>query len=195
MVPRMNILILNGHPDPAAERLCSALAAAYAKGARGAGHEVRQIDVGGLSFALLRTARDFAQAPRDPDILAAREALLWARHLVFVYPLWLGGPPALLKAFMECVACGDFLIGSGGGSMPKGKLAGRSARMVVTMGMPAFVYRIWFRAHGTRAFGKGILRMAGISPVRTSYIGNVGNVAERCRRWVGRMHALGARAL
>jgi putative NADPH-quinone reductase len=113
---------------------------------------------------------------------------------VFVYPLWLGGPPALLKAFMECVACGDFLIGAGGRFMPKGKLAGRSARMVVTMGMPALAYRIMFGAHGTRAFEKGILRLAGISPVRTSYIGNVGTTAEGCRRWVGRMHALGARA-
>lgn len=195
MVPGMNILILNGHPDPAAERLCSALAAAYAKGARGAGHEVRQIDVGASTFSLLRTAQAFTQPPHDLDIVAAQQAMLWARHLVFVYPLWLGGPPALLKAFMECVACGDSLIGAGSGSMPKGKLVGRTARMVVTMGMPAFIYRLWFRAHGTRAFARSILGMAGISPVRTTYIGNVGNAKDGCRRWVGRMHALGARAL
>ena len=63
------------------------------------------------------------------------------------------------------------------------------------MGMPSLIYRTLFRAHGTRAFEKGILRMAGIKPVRTSYIGDIGISFDRCRRWVSRMRAFGAKAL
>ena len=35
-----------------------------------------------------------------------------------------------------------------GGGFGKRLLEGRSARVVVTMGMPAFFYRLWFLSHG-----------------------------------------------
>ena len=35
--------------------------------------------------------------------------------------------------------------------MPQQKLKGRSARVVVTMGMPAFVYRVVYREHALKA--------------------------------------------
>jgi putative NADPH-quinone reductase len=31
----------------------------------------------------------------------ARELILWAEHLVFVYPTWWGTMPALLKGFLD----------------------------------------------------------------------------------------------
>jgi len=49
------ITIIEGHPDPAGNRFCHALAEAYAQGARAAGLEVRRIDVARLGFPLLRT--------------------------------------------------------------------------------------------------------------------------------------------
>ena len=44
----MNILVINGHPDPSPERLAAALAKAYAEGAETAGHQVRRIDIGAV---------------------------------------------------------------------------------------------------------------------------------------------------
>ena len=105
-----HILVINGNPDPGSERLSAALASAYADGAEAAGHTVHRINVGGLDFPLLRSAAEFAAQPREPDIIAARGAMLLAQHMVFIYPLWLGGPPALLKAFMEQVARDEFAI-------------------------------------------------------------------------------------
>jgi putative NADPH-quinone reductase len=191
---KRKILLINGHPDPSPERLCCALAGAYAQGAQDAGHDVRRIELGTLSFPFLQSAETFAAPPPHPAILAARDDFLWAEHLVFVYPLWLGSQPAMLKAFMEWVACGDFLLRAQGARMPKGKLARRSARSVVTMGMPALAYRILFGAHGSRAFEKGILGLAGVKPVRTTYLGMAGTSPRRHRRWLGRMRALGAKA-
>lgn len=51
-------------------------------------------------------------------------------------PLWLGDVPALLKAFLEQIARPRFALAQG--TMPKPLVKGRSARLIVTMGMPAF---------------------------------------------------------
>jgi hypothetical protein len=46
-MPR-RLTIVQGHPDPAGNRLCHALADAYALGAAAAGHEVMRIEVARL---------------------------------------------------------------------------------------------------------------------------------------------------
>ena len=94
--------------------------------------------------------------------------MAWAEHLVFVYPLWLGTMPALLKAFLEQSFRPGFAMGksyegkSYEGKFYEGKawsrrLSGRSARIVVTMGMPALLYRWYFGAHGLKSIEQGIL--------------------------------------
>ncbi len=191
---KKRILLIDGHPDPDPARLCNALAGAYAEGAGNGGHETRRLDVASLSFPVLRSPSEFTRPPSHPDIVAAQRDVLWAEHLVFIFPLWLGGPPALLKAFMEALGCGEFLLGTGNGRFPKGKLAGRTARIVVTMGMPSLIYRFLFRAHGTKAFERGILRIAGIKSVRTTYIGGIGSPAESCRRWLDTLNHMGKAA-
>lgn len=191
---KKRVLLIDGHPDQSPARLCHALAGAYAGGAASAGHEIRRLDIASLSFPVLRDPQEFTRPPSHPDIVAAQRDFLWADHLVFVFPLWLGGPPALLKAFMEVLGCGEFLLGAGNGHFPKGKLAGRTARMVVTMGMPSFIYRLFFRAHGTKAFEHGILRMAGVKSVRATYIGNIGVSENSCRRWLDTLNHMGKAA-
>jgi len=183
----MNILVINGHPDPSPDRLTSALATAYGEGARAAGHQVKRIDIGALDFAVMRRAIEFETEPGEDAIIDARAAILAARHILFVYPLWLGGPPALLKAFMEQVARHAFALDAGPHGLPAGKLKGRSARVIVTMGMPALAYQLWFKAHGVKAFNGGILAIAGVKPIATTYFGGIGSarrgdLVERARR-------------
>jgi putative NADPH-quinone reductase len=186
------ILVVNGHPDSSRDRLCAALADAYEAGAEKAGHSVRRLDIGRLAFAPLSRPADFLIPPDEPDILAAQEDFRWAEHLVFLYPLWLGGPPAHLKAFLEQLARGGFVVGTENG-LPKGRLKGRSARMIVTMGMPAPFYRLFYGAHGVRAFKCSILGLAGIRPVRTSYFGGIDR-AGRAAAIVEKVESLGRRA-
>lgn len=191
----MRILIVNGNPDPAPERLSSGLAQAYADGAKAAGHEIRFIDVGALSFSVLRNAADFALPPKDTDIVAAQASFRWAEHLVVIYPIWLGSVPALFKAFMELIGCDEFLATTRAGGYSKGNLNGRSARIIVTTGMPALLYRLIFGAHGAKAFERGILRLSGFSPIRSTYLGDVHLSYERSRAWLALARRLGERAL
>lgn len=167
------ILVINGHPDPSPDRLAAAMSRSYGEAAQKSGHDVHHIAVGALDFPLLHDPRDFLSEPDNSAIIAARGQILLARHLVFIYPLWLGGPPALLKAFLEQVSRAQFALGAGKG-FPAGKLKGRSARVMVSMGMPAPIYRTFFGAHGVKAMNSAILTLAGVRPVRTSYFGMIG---------------------
>jgi hypothetical protein len=48
------------------------------------------------------------------------------------------------------------------------------------MGMPALAFEVVFGAFGVRAFARGILRLAGVWPVRKTYFGAI-ELSERHR--------------
>lgn len=186
------ILIIDGHPDPDAMRLCHGLSEAYAAGAADGGHEIRRIDLHTLDFPLLRTREDFDHGTPPNNIAAAQADIMWAEHLVIVYPLWLGTMPALLKAFLEQVIRPNFAFERGKPGWPKKLLKGRTARIVVTMGMPVMVYRWVYLSHSLRSLERNILKFAGIGPVRETLFGMADETGERTRnRWVSQMSALG----
>ena len=187
------ITIIQGHPDVAQDHLCHALAEAYRTGAEGAGHEVRTILVAGLTFPLIRSRHDFEHGERPDAIQEAQSMIRTSDHLVLVYPLWLGTMPALLKGFLEQVFRYDFAFEPGPRGTFRKHLKGRSARVVVTMGMPVPAYRWWFGAHSLKSLERNILKFSGISPVRESLFGMVENVNDDKRRtWLSGMQRLGA---
>lgn len=191
-MPR-TIVILQGHPHSDPAHLCHALARAYAEGARAAGHAVREFDIGAMEFPFLRDPKDFL-TPAPPAIKEAQDAVLGADHLLIVYPLWLGTMPALVKGFFEHFARAEFAIAQSDKGWPRKMLKGRSARVVVTMGMPATAYRLFFGAHGVKGFESGILGMSGIEPVRETLIGGVGGEDEKTRQgWLDDLREHGRR--
>ena len=184
------VTIIDGHPDPDRRHFDHALAGAYAEGAE-TRHEVRRVDVGTLDFPLLRSPKAWLEDQPPPAIAAAQQAIGWASHLVFVYPLWLGDVPAQFKGFLEQVARPGFAIGKMDKGFPEKLLSGRSARVIVTMGMPAAFYQLYFRAHSLKSLERNILGFAGIAPIRHSIIGNVDKGDAYRRRWLRRVRELG----
>lgn len=189
------IAIIDGHPDPAPERFVHALAKAYASSALEAGHDVRRVDVAQMDFPLLRSAREWEDGPPCATIRRAQEDLIWADHVVLAYPLWLGDVPALLKGFLEQVARPGFAIARSGGTGPSRLLAGRSARIIVTMGMPDLFYRLVYRAHSLKSLERNVLGFVGFSPVRHSIVGNVEKSDEHRKKWLRRVAALALEAI
>lgn len=192
------ILLIQGHPDAGRDHLCVALAQAYEAGALGRGHEVRRVHIATLIFPLLRSQDEWERGPLPDGLQTAQDDIRWAEHIVFFFPLWLGDMPALLKGFLEQIARPGFAFGAFDGAAPtreKG-LRGRSARIVVTMGMPAIMYRAYFRAHAIKAMKRNILEFVGIRPVRETMVGMVGKLsAAKAGRWLERMTALGRAAV
>ncbi len=186
------IAIIQGHPDAAGHHLLNAMADAYAEAAISAGHQVRRIEVARLDFPLLRTQAEFESGELPPALTQAREDMRWAEHWVFLFPLWHGTMPALLKGFLEQIFRPGFAMEYREKGFPRRLLAGRSARIVVTMGMPVLLYRWYFGAFGVRSFERSMLRFAGIKPIRESLFGlTLANEKKRAR-WIEAMRRHGA---
>ncbi|MDP2870335.1 NAD(P)H-dependent oxidoreductase [Methyloversatilis sp.] len=188
------IVVIQGHPETR-PGLLRALADSYIEGAREAGHEVETIDVTRLQFPLLRDKAAWSVAA-DGDVARAQAAVAAAQHVAVFFPLWLGTLPALLKAFFEQLFRPGFAIGEGTGLSPfKPLLKGRSARLVVTMGMPALMFRWIYLAHGVKSFERNALNFVGIRPVRTTLVGSVDSMNDAARaRWHAQMRGLGRAA-
>jgi putative NADPH-quinone reductase len=188
-----HICIIQGHPTTGGGHFCHALAEAYAEGAAAAGHDVRTIAVADMDFPLLRSKHDWDSGEAPPAIASAQEAITWAEHLVVIHPLWVGMMPALLKGFIEQTFRPGFAMRpSATGGWTK-LLTGRSARVVVTMGMPALIYRWYFGAHAVKSLAQN-LALIGIRPCRHTLIGMIeGLTDEKRRTWLEHLRDLGRR--
>lgn len=190
------IAVIQGHPDPDPLRFGRQLSDAYLQGASEGGHAARLVDVATLEFPLLRSQSDWQNAQAPETLQAAQDALAWADHWVLFYPLWLGAMPARLKGFLEQTLRPGFALDYGKtGGLPKKLLKGKSARIVVTMGMPAFFYRWYFRAHSLKNLERNILRFCGVAPVHETLIGGVEGMSDAGRqRRIDTLRMLGRRA-
>lgn len=188
-----HIVIIQGHPDAQVRHYGHALADEYEKGAQDGGHEVQRIEVAHLDFPLLRTKEDFEKGVPPDAIRQAQEVIKWANHLVIIYPLWLGSMPALLKAFLEQVFRPGFAFDyQTSGKMPRKLLTGKSARIVVSMGMPALIYRWFFFAHSLKNLQRNILGFSGIKPIRSTLIGSIEGLTDHQRAdWLDVLRDLG----
>jgi putative NADPH-quinone reductase len=187
------IVVIQGHPDPSPDRYCQALADAYAAGATDAGHTVDRVTLATLEIPFLRTQAEFEKGGVPDALREVADAVQAADHIVIVFPLWLGTMPALVKAFLEQVMRPGVAFEYQANGFPKTLMKGKTARLVVTMAMPAFAYRWWYMAHGLKGLERNILRFVGIGPIRETLIGAVHAASESRRKgWLDKLRALGA---
>jgi putative NADPH-quinone reductase len=179
--------------NPLHDSYSEALGEAYRRGAESGGHQAQLFMLGRMNFdAVLREGYRRLQ-PLEPDLAAARDAFVACDHVVFVFPLWCGDMPAILKGFIERILQPDLLkIQTSGGSASWKIFKGKSARVIMTMGMPGWFYRWYFGAHALKLLKRNILHFAGISPVRSSIYGMIEAVGpEKRQQWLREVEALG----
>jgi putative NADPH-quinone reductase len=190
------ILIIDGHPDADRARYVHALADAYRAGAEQGNHETHLVRVADLDFPILRTQADYETGQPPEAVRSCQTAMEWATHVVILYPLWLGMLPALLKAFLEQLIRPGFAFSTGRLGKSQVKMyRGKTAHVIITMGMPALVYRWYFRAHSLRSLERSVLRFVGFRRVRSTIIGNVAGMSSGRRlEWLERVRAFGREA-
>jgi len=178
--------------SPLKDSYCEALGRAYQRGAESAGHEARLLLLGDLQFdAVLREGYRREQ-PLEPDLIKARDAMKAADHLVFVFPLWCGDMPALMKGFIERILQPDLLAWQRNNKTKWKVFQGKSARIVMTMGMPGWFYRWYYGAHALKLMKRNILHFAGIKPVRSTIFGMIEAAGDDKRRaWLREVEAMG----
>lgn len=65
----------------------------------------------------------------------------------------------------------------------------------MTMGMPALVYRWYFRAHSVKSLERNMLGIVGIAPVHETLIGMTSNMKPAdAQKWLVKLKRLGAAA-
>ena len=96
----------------------------------------------------------------------------------------MGALPAILKGFLERVLQPDLVASSKQSKFPK-LLKGKSARVIITMGMPSFIYRWWFGAHDLKMLQRNILRFMGVNPIRSLIYGNIEGVGAPGQGFAG----------
>lgn len=185
------ILIINGHPDK--ESFNFGLAAAYKKGALASGAEVKEIVVRELDFNPNLQYGYRKRTELEPDLLHVQEMIRWAQHLVFVYPVWWGSVPAILKGFIDRVFLPGFAFQKRENSLWWDKLlTGKSARIISTLDQPAWYYWLVYRQPSTYAMKKLTLQFSGIDPVRVTTIGPIRRSKEAYRHsWLKKVERLG----
>jgi putative NADPH-quinone reductase len=190
---KKKVLIILGHPDKTS--LCSALAASYREGAQEAGAEIREIFLGDLQFdpVLRRGYKEIQEL--EPDLLTSQESIKWADHLVWVYPIWWGTMPALLKGFLDRTFLPGFAFKYRENSPWWDRyLTGRSARMIVTLDAPVFYDWLMYGAGGRRTMKNAVLKFCGIKPVGVTTFGSVkSSDAAKRRKWLATVNELGKR--
>ncbi|MFP4500632.1 MAG: NAD(P)H-dependent oxidoreductase [Candidatus Hydrogenedentota bacterium] len=185
---RKHVTVILGHPDN--DTWCRTLAETYAKGAESAGARVRRIRLADLSFDPILHKGYKTIQPLEPDLLKAQRDIAWANHLVFVYPMWWGSMPALLKGFLDRVFHPGFgfQFDSDTSYTWKKLLCGRSARLIITMDGPPRLIRLLYKDPAVHMMKGMTLEFCGISPVRVTEFGPVKR-ATRARRLLWKLEA------
>ena len=188
------IMIVVGHSERAT--FCAALGNAYKKGANAAGHEAQLFILSQMTFDPILRAGDRREQPLEPDLLAARRALAACDHLVLIFPLWCGDMPAILKGFIERILQPDLIVRRDTENAKNWNIfSDKSARIVMTMGMPVSIYRYWYGGHALKLLTRNILHFIGIRPVRHTLFGMLGTSKPETReRWIREIEELGGLA-
>lgn len=188
------ILVILGHPSN--ESLCSALAGSYVEGASAAGNEVQLISLASLVFDPVLHNGYASIQELEPDLKSAQAAIYWAQHIVFVYPNWWGGMPALLKGFIDRVFLPGFAFKYREGSRFWDRLlSGRTAQLFVTMDTPPWYFRWVYRMPGHNQMKRTILEFSGIKPVTITSIGPVrGSSHKKRQQWLRQTMTAGRHA-
>ena len=189
------ITIVVGHPQ--SQTLCEGLAEAYARGAKAAGHDVATFALSRMSFDPILHEGYRREQPLEPDLQAAYDRLAASDHWVFVFPLWCGDMPALMKGFFERILQPDLIRRKASESAMNWRIfENKSARVIMTMGMPTLFYRYWYGANTLRLIRRNILNFIGVKPVRETLFGMAAEVPDAKRfAWLKEVEALGTAAM
>jgi NAD(P)H dehydrogenase (quinone) len=186
-----NVLIIYAHPDK--ESYCYALAEGYKNGASKAQATIEEIHLGELNFDPNLAFGYRKRMELEPDLLVAIDKIKRADHLVWVFPMWWYGYPALMKGFVDRT----FLPGITfeyvkGKALPNKLLKGKSAHIIMTADTPRWYDYLIMKQPAIHQFKRGTLEFCGIKPVKVTYIAPLKDATHSFReKWLKKVAKLG----
>lgn len=187
------ILLINGHPDK--ESFNFSIAEAYAKGVGQSDAKVEIINIQDLEFNPNLQFGYRKRTELEPDLLNAQQLIKWADHLVWVYPVWWGSVPAIMKGFMDRVLLPGFAFKKRENSVWWDKyLTGKTARLICTLDQPAWYYKWVYGNPSHNAMKKLTMNFIGVKKVKITTIGPIRLSKDKFREnWLGKIEKLGVK--
>lgn len=177
---RLNVYVIVSYPNGSG--LSYAAFEQALRGFQEAGHTLRVTNLYEegfdpvLSFDDTRRRHDLRL---DETTRVYRETLLWADHVVFVFPIWWGGMPAILKGFIDRVFAKGFAY-TYAGLRPVGLLTHKTAWIITTNDTPR-LYAALFQQDYGRVLKRQVLKFCGITTLRhtSMYCVRTSDAAQR----------------
>ena len=179
----MNIYVIYTHPNPGSFN--HAVLDALVSGLREAGHQVTVSDLYAEGFSGALSKDDLAGLADGrvaDDVRAYQDKVSAADALVFIFPVWWFGPPALLKGWFDRVFSKGYAYDFG----PKGlvpKLKVKKALVISTAGgMEAMYKNLGFSEAMNKVLINGTLQFVGIWKVTWRIFHNVVDCDDQTRQ-------------
>lgn len=185
------VLIINGHPDKASFNY--ALSHAYQVGANSTTAKIEQINIGELNFNPNLAFGYRQETPLEPDLKEAIKKIKRAHHIVWLFPMWWYGYPAIMKGFVDRIFLpGVFFKYQKGKLFPEKLLKGKTARLIITADTVRWYDRWFMKSPAINQFKKGTLEFCGVKPVKVTYIAPIKTSNQKFReKWLDKVNQLG----
>ena len=185
------VLIINGHPDKQSYNY--ALSEAYKSGVNKTNAIIDTINISELDFNPNLKFGYRQRTELEPDLKNAIDKIKKADHIVWFFPLWWAGLPALMKGFIDRTFLPgitfDFIEGK---AAPIGLLKGKTSRLIITTDTPKWYDLIIMSRPVLKQFKKGTLEYCGITPVKVTYISPViSSSLDARKKWLKKVAMLG----
>lgn len=181
------ILVIQGHPNK--NSFCSSIALAYSEAAKGASNTVKVVDLADLKFDPILRFGFQTQQELEPDLSEMQKLISEADHIVWIYPNWWGGQPALLKGFIDRTFLPGFAFKYKSGlGFPEKLLINKTTEIILTLDTPVWFYRYVMGAPGLKVMKTGVLEFCGLKVTRTQFIGPIRDSAiEKRSQWLSQI--------
>lgn len=187
----MDCLIIYAHPNT--NSLNHAILETVISGLKDTNRKFEVIDLYAEQFnpVLVFNEQDKRRdLKNDPYTAKYRKQIEEANHLIFIYPIWWYGLPAILKGFIDRVFSSGFAY-QYEGKLPKGLLKNKSAWVIYTIDSPNF-YIKWFRKNAEwTVMRDAILKFCGIKKIKRTRLTSVKHTTyETRRKWLKKIYIL-----
>lgn len=156
----MRFLVVYCHPCP--ESFTAAIRDTAVAALQDGGHELRVLDLYAEGFDPVMSAEErrayHTAGVNEAPVAGHLAALRWCEALLFVYPTWWYGLPAMLKGWLDRVWVPHATFGMPEGRMPIGRVMTniRFIGAVSTLGSPWWWWRLVMSEPGRRTLLRGL---------------------------------------
>ena len=171
----MNVLIIYAHPNH--ESFNYAILR-QVQNAVSKSHSVTTLDLYEQGFdPILRFDEQHKRSDlaKNPETEKYRDLISKADHIIFIFPIWWSGMPAILKGFIDRVFVADFAYSYKKVGL-EGHLQGKSAWIITTHNTPSFAMP-FVQDYG-KVLKKQILKPCAISPVKLTELTSIEKISD-----------------